>query len=195
MITYAAIGLYLLTAALCCIAAYCARKTLSPQHRSLRWGIVSAAFIALAAIRFFAVEEIVRRSLRQALRQSQLYADRAEVQGPLLVAAAIALFIMGMAAWHHISRTHGPQRYLAVAEMAALAFAPLFALRLLSLHSVDQLLYYGPVKGNWLIDAGLTLLVAGCALLALRTPDPRRKPGTRGSRTHKPHRPRFRDQP
>ena len=45
-----------------------------------------------------------------------------------------------------------------------LAFLPLYALRLVSLHDVDKVLYSGGIlRPNWLLDIGLSLTVAGAA--------------------------------
>jgi hypothetical protein len=56
-------------------------------------------------------------------------------------------------------------RLLAIALLATAGFLPLYAVRLISWHATDQLLYGGGIHLNWVIDLGLTSIVAGAALL------------------------------
>ena len=85
---------------------------------------------------------------------------------PTLPALTILLALM-VRAWF---RTQGKprERALATAHLAAAAMLGLIAIRLISFHPVDSLLY-GGMRLNWWIDIGLSLLVGGAAWIAWRS--------------------------
>lgn len=162
----AAVMLYAGVVALCAIAAKAARREQQPA-RELRGWIGCAIFFALLAlIRILDVEERVRQALRNASREAGEYANRHVVQEPLvaltLIASTIVLFLV-FHAW--TSGRQSVRRWLVqFAQLAAMGFIPLYALRIISLHSMDRLLYSGPVRLNWILDGLLALSVAGAAI-------------------------------
>ena len=165
VLLFLAIAAYAVTAGLCALAARRAGRIAAGSRDAAIWQGCVAAFAALVVVRFFGLEELVRSSLRSVLRSSGDYAGRWEVQAPL----ASAIVILGGALVFATFRLWpGPRQhpfYLAtrMALIAALWFLPLLGLRLVSFHATDWLLYYGPVRLNWVIDGGLTAIVAACA--------------------------------
>ena len=130
----------------------------------------AAFFVILAAIRLFGIEEGVRSALRQVLREGGTWSQRVDLQFPLvavILALILAAVLLAMRQAERTGRSRG-RRLLLVANTALSGFAILFALRIVSLHAVDQLLYRGPLPLNWLLDGLLTLAVAGAAFLYVR---------------------------
>ena len=83
----------------------------------------------------------------------------------LTAAAGFALLLLLWVSWPRNSRSQRT-RLVRLSQFAVLAFLPLYALRIISLHSVDQILYGGgPVRANWILEVGLCSVVAGCAAL------------------------------
>lgn len=133
------------------------------------WLILAMLFGVLAVLRFYAVEEILRDSLRAHLRTQGTYGDRRNVQAPLV---AMLLAITGatvFALLYRWSRVLRGRRNLArmVAVTAALGMLFLMTVRLASLHALDALLY-GPVKLNWIVDLGASATVLGAAVYYVR---------------------------
>lgn len=50
---------------------------------------------------------------------------------------------------------------------SVVAMVMLLSLRIISMHQIDQLLY-GPIKLNWLIDIGASLLAMGAEAIYIR---------------------------
>jgi hypothetical protein len=67
-------------------------------------------------------------------------------------------------------------RALATAQVAGIGLAGLFAVRLVSLHTLDNLLFSKPLHLNWLLDIGATATVFVSALVYCRAAR-RRAPG------------------
>lgn len=133
-----------------------------------RWWVATALFfIGLAALRIANAEDRGREAMRQAFVRYADYHDRWSFQKPLLVVAVLIGLGMMWLAWDVWRRKRRSRlgRFVAMAQVAMIGFVPLFGLRMLSLHAADRLLYAKPVKPNWLIDGGLTLL-AGLAAFA-----------------------------
>lgn len=125
-------------------------------------------FAAMAVIRITGIEDLLRETLREALRADAAYADRRAIQRPLAAAALVAITLLaGLMLWRQ-SRTAKGRRNVAVlvANGSTLTLALLLLLRIISLHQVDSLLY-GPIKLNWVIDLGTSALVLACAVLYL----------------------------
>ncbi|MFO6446918.1 hypothetical protein ACLBKU_07190 [Erythrobacter sp. NE805] len=135
-----------------------------PWHR-WGWAMVVALFVVLAIVRVFSVEDWIRGDLREVLIQGKAYDTRRAVQGPL----SAILFLISAAGFaslfYYIRRGIEGRRNVAI--LAALGCTSgmllLFGLRIVSLHSVDALLF-GPLKLNWFLDIGLSATVAICAV-------------------------------
>ncbi len=129
------------------------------------WMAVFATFMVLALLRVLNVEDWLRNDLRTAFYDKNMYENRRIVQAPLtavllLVSAALpAGLLYGVA-----KGVNGRRNVAALGALVATGgMIFLYVLRLVSLHSVDALLY-GPFKLNWLIDIGLSLAALACAL-------------------------------
>ncbi|OBV11221.1 hypothetical protein I603_1629 [Erythrobacter dokdonensis DSW-74] len=123
----------------------------------------------LIALRMLEVEEWLRSTLRASLRASGEYGQRRDLQAPLS-AAIIALAGIGtLGLIYRKTRNLRGRRNVArlVSVIAALAIIFLIALRLASLHAMDALLY-GPLKLNWVVDLGSSLVVMIAAIQYIR---------------------------
>lgn len=164
-LSLAAAGIYLIVAlagVLACSRAIRQRQTV---WHAWAWIIVAVLFVVLALIRCFAIEEWVRTDLRDILFERAVYDQRQDIQKPLVavffVAAAslAAGSVYGVAKW-----VTGRRNIVSIAALACTGgMIFLLALRLISLHSVDALLY-GRLKLNWIIDLGLSGAVIVFAL-------------------------------
>jgi hypothetical protein len=83
----------------------------------------------------------------------------------LLVLLAFALLVR---TWVR-SRGEWRRQALGIAQLASFAMLGLIALRMISLHAVDSLLY-GGLRLNWWLDIGLSLLVGAAAWIGWKAP-------------------------
>ena len=129
------------------------------------WIAVAALFVGLALIRVFAVEELARSFLRCVLQSEGAYESRRAVQAPLFaVVFATAAATLAGAVYFVANTVRGGRNVAVITAMGCAAgMVFLMVLRILSLHSVDEVLY-GPLKLNWVGDIGLSLAVLGCAI-------------------------------
>lgn len=115
----------------------------------------------MAINRTFGLEDALLRWLRPLAADQAEYAGRAAYQAPL--AAAITLFLAtAIAMAFRSGRAKRPPalaRALLLGRLAALVMLGLVALRVLSFHTTDRLLYGGP-HINRLLDPGLALTAA-----------------------------------
>ncbi len=112
------------------------------------------------------MEALLRDQLRAAFFDEALYEQRRSFQRPIAalaiaIAAALVLLIP-----MRFGKSLRSRPDLAVFGACASASAMVFVLlmRLISLHQIDALLY-GPLKLNWIIDLGASLLVAAAAVV------------------------------
>lgn len=166
MLTILALSLYVFVAAASLFAMLQAFKTGQPIAERMTWGISSLFFLGLAAMRALGVEEIVRMSIREYAKGNALYSDRWYLQAPLFILTFVAISAL---AWFlfqrmRIARVSKRAFMSNIAQLAMLSFVPLIALRMISIHNFDRLLYGGPVKLNWILEFGLcsAVLVAAC---------------------------------
>ena len=131
----------------------------------MAWATIAAIFIGLALMRLIGVEEWLRGDLRMMLYAEQSYEKRRDLQKPLVV--LIFVIVMSMAGGVVYLLATGAKGRRNIAALTAICCTGgltfLAALRLVSLHSVDALLY-GPVKINWFADLGMTIAVLACAI-------------------------------
>lgn len=160
----AASAVYLVVCGQCLWAGLAARKRGRPGSDTAWWIGLATLFVALFAWRVTGIEESLRTVLRGMLRADGEYGARQELQGPLSAAAVLAASLMAFLGWRVYARTRTGSltRLVAVARLAMIGLVSLVALRLISLHVADKLLY-GPAHLNWLIDIGCTLVIGTCA--------------------------------
>lgn len=164
ILSTAASGLYACVAAACLAAAISARVLRQPPGHFWTWLLLALFFAALIALRLFDTEEMVRSSLREALRAEGSYRERRSFQKPIVALILAIAGIGGLLLMYRLSRNIRGRRNIArvVAMAAAIVMLLLMTLRMVSLHAVDALLY-GPAKFNWLVDIGasFTVVLAG----------------------------------
>jgi cell division protein FtsW (lipid II flippase) len=163
--------LYVLVIVACLAAAPVAARQPNRRGDAIHWLAAAAVFAGLIALRVSQAEERARGAAREWLRQTGSYAQRAEWQAPL--ALLIALAAVGGAVWFarawRRERPFSRARLVLASRFALLCLVPLFGLRLVSLHAVDQVLYRGPLRANWLAEGAICAVVGGCAaFFALR---------------------------
>jgi len=159
---------YAVTALFCAVSARFATRARQPKAHAINWALVSLFFVGLMALRGLLIEDWIELTMRTALRESGSYGDRRQIQK--VVAIILALIATGAATFwlmRSYKKIRG-QRELAifVANFACFAMVGLIGFRLLSLHAIDFVLY--ALKVNWIMDAGLTVLVGGCAAVYVR---------------------------
>ncbi len=155
---------YFAVATACAVAFAHAQKFRRPSREKRFWLIALACFCMLAVMRIVGIEEGLRDLLRGVLVADGAYAERREIQGPIAAAAILVSFGILFAASGVWSVTRSRLDVaLKWARMGLTAMAMLIALRLISFHPVDALLYKGPHL-NWLIDLGSSLVVALASL-------------------------------
>lgn len=171
--TIIAMSAYSIVALLGLAAAFAALKAKRPKADLLTWVFCAILFAAFIVMRWHGLEENWRDALRDYASSAGVYEGRREWQA-LLAAIAIvagaALMVWGFLRWRAALRSR--QRIaIFTARFLMAAFIPLYALRLISLHLTDVLLYRGPLRLNWLLEGALTLGIGAAAimyLLALR---------------------------
>ena len=166
------------TAAACLAAARAAGPFGRPRSEARFWTLAAAMFLALVVWRGLSFEDVVRESLRHLLRAQDEYANRREIQAPLAMlglAAMVALLVATARSWPGAVRRSRHRRAVAWARAGLVAMAGLVALRLVSLHAIDGLLYGGSFHLNWLLDLGASACVGLAALAYLRAPHRQRR--------------------
>jgi len=168
-LSLAAAGFYVLVVIAVCIGAAAAKRHNQQNWHRHSWQLLAALYIILSLFRLMDVEELLRDQLRDAFRSDMAYTGRDDLQRPVTI-AVIVIFAAG-AFWsaYRISRSiKGRRNFAVIAALAGcLGMLVLIALRIISLHPIDALLY-GPAKLNWLGDIGLSCVVAGAALYYTR---------------------------
>jgi divalent metal cation (Fe/Co/Zn/Cd) transporter len=164
-----AVGLYLLVALSGVAGLFTAVRFRQAGWHLRVWLFVIVLFIVLTALRGLGLEDMWQSELRAMMRADGAYQDRREFQRPL---AAIVVAFGGIAAfiWAYrgFRNVRGRRNVAAmVAAASGTVMIALVALRMISLHPVDALLY-GPVKLNWIIDIGSSLIVLVAAVYYLR---------------------------
>lgn len=160
-----AAAFYIVVAGAAAMAMARANALQQVAWHKLGWLAIATLFVIFAVMRIFAVEELVRNDLRITLYNQGSYELRRSLQGPLFAAVFIIAAITAAGLFYFTARGVRGRRNIAVLTAVGCTGGMLFlaALRLVSLHSVDQLLY-GPLKLNWLADLGLSLAVLAFAL-------------------------------
>ncbi|MDZ4275523.1 MAG: hypothetical protein U0995_05760 [Erythrobacter sp.] len=161
----AASGLYGIVMLACFAAAATARRQRQVSGHLRTWLMLAMFFAVLIALRLVNAEEWLRAILRDYLRISGHYGDRRSLQSPL---AVVILTIAGVGAMFAVQRwarnLRGRRNMARLAGvLAAAAMVCLMALRIASLHMIDAL-FYGPLKLNWVIDIGGSLVVLVAAI-------------------------------
>lgn len=169
LLSLMATGVYALVILACLVAAASAYQARQWPSHWKTWLFIAVLFGILVFLRFYAIEEMIRDTVRAYFRSQGNYGDRRSLQAPLVAMLIVIAAATAFAFFYRMTRRLAGRRNLArlVASIAALALVFLVVLRLASLHLVDALLY-GPVKLNWVIDLGASLTVLGAAFYYTR---------------------------
>lgn len=157
MLNLAGALVYLAVSALAIRAALQSHRGVRPKAAAFHWWAVALLFAGLAAWRFAEGEALAQGFARGLALDAGSYASRREWQVPLVGLAALA----GAAytVWAFI----GPRADTNVhwSRLAAIGLLVYSAVRMVSLHAVDAILYtsIGPFHLNHFIDLGLTAMV------------------------------------
>lgn len=170
MLNYLASLGYLIAALLCMAGAVTGRNTGRSKGDMAVWISAAAMFGVLIAMRMLGGEDYLRGLLRGVAAGEGFYNTRwlGQVAAIILLAGLLGL------GWHKIRldwvQKRGSQtaRFMRVVLLAMAGFALLYGLRLISLHAVDQLLYAGPLRLNWLLEGAFTLTIAAAAVFYIR---------------------------
>ena len=185
IMSFAAIALY--GAAIVAALSAARRSWLfaRPPHDTKLWLAIAAVLFALVIFRLGNGEDLLRQNVRAWARASDLYAARRDWQAPFATAVLLIGAMAGFLVWRRWQKTRVDkgQWALRIALLAIAAFLPLYALRLISLHITDALLYSGPVRLNWILELGICGAVLVCAIFygerVKRRPAGRAPPGRR----------------
>lgn len=162
---------YLVIAAVATLASWQATAQRQVEWHRWGWAMVSGLFLAFALMRIFEIEDLLRSELRRTLRFMNFYESRHGLQKPIVVIVyAIAVGLLGII-YFLIGNVRGRLDIASLAAIGCTGFMMiLITVRIVSLHSIDELLY-GPFKLNWLADVGFSLSVlasAICYVMAVR---------------------------
>lgn len=167
--------IYLGVSALCMLAWANSGKAAAELDRGRSaWLAIASGFVLLALSRIFVFEDRLDDRLRDIARQSDIYEGRVAWQAPLSVLAIVGLaFLFAMLARTLTIASGDPHRRArAIALLAGLAMIGLIALRIISFHPIDALLY-GTLRLNWWLDIGLSAIVGWAALWSFRADNAR----------------------
>ena len=147
------------------VAFYCANTVVGPTLGNFHDIVQIPLFIfaLLLAMRVTGLEDTLRASARAVLRAEGAFDGRRDFQRILV--ASLVMIGGGLGLWLVYKAARGSRRKIDVVVKAALGaglvMGGLIALRFVSLHAVDRLLY-GALKLNWVTDVGAscTILVA-----------------------------------
>jgi hypothetical protein len=164
LLSLAATGVYGCVLLMCLAAAWTASSSRQMPKHVWTWLLLALFFGVLVVVRLYEVEDAVRGSLRTAMRARGSYDQRRAIQGPIVAAIILLVGATALVLLNRIARKVRGQRNLALAAalVAAFAMLVLIALRVISLHVIDAFLY-GPLKLNWVIDLGTSLIVLSAA--------------------------------
>ncbi len=169
VLSLTAAGVYGFVMLACIVAGIAASRARQMRRHVRAWLLIALLFAVFMALRLTAAEEMLRETVRASLRASGEYGERRNIQA-LIVSAMIAVAGIGMLGWiYKATRNLHGRRNLArlAANLAAVAMIFLLALRIASLHLIDTLLY-GPLKLNWVIDIGSSMVVMAAAVYYTR---------------------------
>lgn len=157
---------YLFPLAAC--AALSIRCVRAEQNWNAAWISGTFLFAFLAATRLFGLHEAWRKSLKGWGKASGLYASRRFLQVELLtVGVACAFFLIAGLIWRNWPLLRGKRgaRVVAIGAVGMFGHIGLLILRIVSLHSIDVLLY-GPFKAGWVLSVGCSILVVYAASIS-----------------------------
>ncbi len=173
-----AVLIYGLVVCACLAAMVVAARAADRRSDGLHWLVAAALFAGLIALRLAGFEDRLRDMARGWALVEGGYAGRAVWQVPLVLGIALvglALAGLFVRQWRR-ARRGSRARLVLLARFAMLGLVPLYGLRLVSLHQVDMVLYSGPFRINWLLEAAICAAVGGSAVVYAWTRRARARP-------------------
>ncbi len=170
MLDYLACLAYGLAAIVSLLAARTAHASGRGRGDMAVWLGGAALLSLLIVVRLADGEDIARGMLRGFAALEGFYNMRMAGQ----IAALIVLGGLLALGWRKfqadlvVKRGSISAKFIRAAILAMFGFVLLYGLRVISLHAVDSVLYAGPLRLNWLLEAGLVILLSGAAGLYLR---------------------------
>ncbi len=162
-----AAAIYLAASLACCVAAVAVQRQVNARAQLWGWLGIAAFFALLIASRLWGWEELIRDTLKSAFLAGEAYASRRQLQLPLALVVLVAGAGLALVFLQQFRRAQGAtSRYLGFASGATIGMAGLIALRIISFHATDRILY--GLKLHWVFDIGFTLAVLGAAILTIR---------------------------
>lgn len=157
---FVAILTYAGTAMSCVFAANSSRSTQS--HKI--WWFCAAFFLVLAAVRAMGAESIMTENMRHWFHDQGVYGARRDLQRPISAGLVVVLSAVFALFWLKCPSMQSSTRQWAKfwGFVGLVTMTGVIAMRLISFHELDRLLY-GPIKLNWLLDIGSSALVAWAA--------------------------------
>jgi len=165
----AAVTFYTVVTVFCGWALWTAQPLREPKWHRIAWFALAILFAVMAGSRILGVEEMIRDTLRTAMREEGRYADRRQIQAVVVSTAILSIAaVAAFWAWRTGRHLRGRRNQTIIVAMAAGAsLVVLMSLRIVSLHAIDRLLY-GPIKLNWVADVGASLVVAIAAIVYVK---------------------------
>lgn len=164
LLSYAASGLYGVVIVTCVAAFVIAMRGHQNRTHLVAWLLLAAFFLVLVWLRLYEIEDLWRGAVRDWLKGEDTFGERRTMQRPIAAGAVAVIGLLGFWWFYRTMTGVRGRRNIAVsvAMAAGGAMLALIALRLISLHPVDTVLY-GPIKLNWIIDIGSSLAVMASA--------------------------------
>jgi hypothetical protein len=164
---YIAIVIYIVCAAAAAVTARFTSRRGLPHRDRLNWWGMACLLIFMAFSRVVGFEHRFSDYFRSLAHLNGVYNDRRELQKPLV---AIILVSVAAGVGYTLNRelkkgtTHPAARMVFISQIAATILIVLMTLRMISLHSIDALLYSrGPARLNHILDLGSCIAIAACA--------------------------------
>ncbi len=165
---------YLVVGATALVAAWRARRSGSSAVVPLFW-VACAVFVVLLALsREIDLASRIANEGRHIFRTEGWYPDRRPVQRAAILGIVTAAGVISICGCTILIWRRFPQ--LLLGFLAVVALATFLAVRTVSLHDIDALLYRRSVEAvqiNAIAELGATAFVGFAAILALARPSPR----------------------
>ncbi len=145
------------------------RRPPSYQNHNGLWLVAALGMLGLSAIRFLALEDVLRGELRLAMASMDIHETRSAFQIPAVaIVCALGLALIWFALRRlRTKRASKLEISVVVGKLALIGLIVLLSLRIVSFHAVDTILFtrfLGPIRLNWILDIGLATALASAAL-------------------------------
>lgn len=160
---------YLVVVTLALAAILAAWGRARPARESLAWGGAAGYFLLLIVMRLLDGEERMRAVLREMANAHEFYGERGAWQLAIALTCVLLLCACALRLWFYFRRASSRRARTSFAVLLLLLFSVLlYAVRIVSWHVTDALLYAGPMRLNWLLECAIMLGMAGLAMRYLR---------------------------